>query len=247
MGVFALEFRFLGGFSLRSSTQWLEGPGAKRGRELIQYLGAYPRRVATHEALADAFWPDVEVDDVAHRIHLAASGARGYLRGVLAGNDVIRRAPGGYMWDPGVRVTSDVDELLRLCRSDSSDALKSALDVYGGEFLAGEPAPWVQPMRMRCASAYGNAVELLAHRAVSAGEYAQALAYGLQLIDAEPAHEAATRLTMRCFAMLGQRARAIECYNGLRAYMQRNLGISPALETAALAHELRKSGERRAF
>ena len=102
-------------------------------------------------------------------------------------------------------------------------------------------------MRIRCASAYGNAIERLAHRAVSAGEYAQALAYGLQLMDAEPAHEAATRLTMRCFAMLGQRARAIECYNALFAYMEGNLGIEPTQETAARALELRKNGDRRVF
>ena len=247
MVALALEFRFLGGFSIRSSAEWHEGPPAKRGRELIQYLGAYPRRVATHEALAEAFWPDVDVDDVGHRIHLAASGARNYLRGVLSGRDVIRRAPGGYAWDPGVRISSDVDELLRLCQSDSTDALKSALTMYAGEFLAGELAHWTQPMRIRCASAYGNAIELLAHRAVSAGEYAQALAYGLQLMDAEPAHEAATRLTMRCFAVLGQRARALECYNALERYLRRNLGIEPTQETAALALELRKNGDRRVF
>ena len=131
-GNLGLEFRFLGAFSLRADTRWHEGPGAKRGRELIQYLGAYPRRVATHEALAEAFWPGVDVEEVAHRIHLSASGARRYLQGVLGGHDVIRRTPGGYMWDAGVQVTSDVDRLLRLCESQSSDELRSALAVYGG-------------------------------------------------------------------------------------------------------------------
>jgi DNA-binding SARP family transcriptional activator len=243
----ALEFRFLGGFSIRANADWHDGPAPKRGRELLQFLGAYPRRVATHDALAEAFWPDVHVEDVGHRIHLAASGARGYLRGVLSANDVIRRTPGGYTWDPSVQVSSDVDDLLRLCRSESTDALESARAVYGGEFLAGEPALWVRPLRIRCANAYGNAIEQLAHRAVSAGEYSQALAYGLELMESDPAHEAATRLTMRCFAVLGQRARAIECFNALHAYLQRSLGIEPAPETLALALELRKNGDRRVF
>ncbi len=243
-----LEFRFLGGFSICAGTVWYDGPAPKRGRELLQYLGAYPRRVATHEALAEAFWPGLPVDEVTHRIHLAASGARGYLRSVLHGRDAIRRAPGGYTWDPGVRVSSDIDDLLRLSANESSDdSLRSVVSVYRGEFLAGEPAQWIQPLRIRCASAYGVAIETLAHRAVSAGDYAQALAFGLQLLDAEPAHEAATRLTMRCFAALGQRSRALECFLMLQTHLQQTLGITPADETTSLAFELRRNGERRAF
>jgi DNA-binding SARP family transcriptional activator len=243
-----IEFRFLGGFSIRSGAIWREGPPPKRGRELLQYLGAYPRRVATHDALAEAFWPGLPLDEVTHRIHLAASGARGYLRSVLEGRDAIRRAPGGYTWDAEIRISSDVDDLLRLSASESSDdSLRSAVAVYGGEFLAGEPAQWVQPLRIRCASAYALAIETLAERAVRAGDHAQALAYGLQLMDADPSHEAAARLAMRCFAVLGQRSRGLECFLILQAHLQHTLGIAPADETTALAHELRCENAPRAF
>jgi DNA-binding SARP family transcriptional activator len=234
-----LRFRFLGSFGVRANARWYDGPAPKRGRELLQYLGAYPRRLATVEALATAFWPDVDGEAVAHRIHLSVSGARSYLRSVVSEPKLIRRSPGGYAWDPQVVVTSDVDDLLRFARSDSMEALESALAIYAGDFLPGETADWLQPLRMRCASAYEGAAEALAIRAFREGEYGRALSYGLELIDADPAHEAATRLAMRCFALLGQRGRALECYDGLRAYLRRMLGLQPGAETNELARSLR--------
>jgi DNA-binding SARP family transcriptional activator len=240
-----LQFRFLGQFAVGADLRWYGGPSPKKGRDLIQYLGAYPRRVATRDELADAFWPGVDAETVAHRIHLAASGARTYLRGVLDGEDVIDCVPGGYAWIPHVRVTSDADEFLRLCRAETTEALRSAAELYGGEFLAGEGADWLQPLRVRCASAYGCAMDHLAEQAAAAGDHAKALSYGLQLIAAEPAHEGATRLVMRSFASLGQRVRALQQYAALTSYLERHLGIGPTHETVSLAAALRADSERR--
>ena len=227
MDAVQLRFRFFGHFGIRAGEDWCAGPAPKKGRDLLQYLGAYPRRVATRDELAAAFWPGTEPEDVAHRIHLAASGARKYLRDMLAGRDAIVCVPGGYVWHSSVDVRSDVD------------SLESAAALYGGEFLAGEPADWFHPLRVRCASAFGTAVERLAEYALKRGEFSTALSYGLQLVETEPGHEGATRLVMECFAGLGQRMRALESYDALTAYLQQHLGIEPTAETATLAHELR--------
>ncbi|MGA8533642.1 MAG: BTAD domain-containing putative transcriptional regulator [Candidatus Tumulicola sp.] len=239
MNDLCLHFRFLGDFAIQAETRWYRGPSAKKGRELIQYLGAYPRRVATGDELAEAFWPGLDLETVAHRIHLAASGARTYLRGVLGGADAIECVSGGYAWGREIRVSSDADEFLELCRSKSSDVLQSAAELYAGEFLAGETADWLQPLRIRCASAYSCAMDRLAEEAVSSGDFGKALVHGLQLIAAEPAHEGATCLVMRCFAALGQRARAIERYETLANYLKRHLGIGPTQQTMDLARQLR--------
>ena len=84
-----LEFRFLGQFSIRGPGGWQAGPSLKKGGELLQYLGIYPRRIATKDELAAAFWPELDPEAVAHRLHLAASGARGYLRRMLGASDAI--------------------------------------------------------------------------------------------------------------------------------------------------------------
>jgi DNA-binding SARP family transcriptional activator len=235
MNVLNLEFRYLGHFALRGGGEWHPGPSPKKGRDLIQYLGAYPRRVGTREQLAAAFWPELETDAVAHRVHLAASGARAYLRHVLAGYDAIHRVASGYAWSSRLTISSDVDEFLTCCRSGTPDALRSAVALYGGAFLAGELAEWLQPLRIRCATAYECALERLAEFAAAGGDHASALSYGLQLVDTEPAHEGATRLVMRSFAALGQRHRALERFDGLREYLRKHLGVEPTDETSSLA------------
>jgi DNA-binding SARP family transcriptional activator len=234
-----LRFRFFGSFAIRSDAEWCSGPPAKKGRDLLQYLGAYPRRVATRDELAAAFWPGSDAEDVGHRIHLAASGARKYLRDMLGGRDAIVCVPGGYLWHPSVSVRSDAEELLALCRSGDVENLEAAATLYGGEFLAGETTEWLQPLRVRCASAFGTAVERLAELAFERGDFADALSYGLQLVEAEPGHEGATRLVMRCFAGLGQRMRALERFDALAAYLETHLGIGPTPDTVTLARDLR--------
>ncbi len=233
-----LHFRFLGDFGIQAETRWYRGPSAKKGRDFIQYLGAYPRRLATVDELAEAFWPGLDLEMVTHRIHLAASGARTYLRELLGGEDVIECAAGGYAWGPQTHVTSDASEFLELCRSKSSEALQLAAELYAGEFLAGETADWLQPLRIRCASAYSCAMHRLAEEAVSSGDPGRALSCGLQLIAAEPGHESATCLVIRCFVALGQRARAVEQYDALVAYLERHLGIRPTQQTTDLVSQL---------
>ena len=233
-----LEFRYLGQFAIRSRAGWQPGPSPKKGRDLIQFLGAYPRRVGTRDELASAFWPELDADSVAHRVHLAVSGARTYLRRMLSGYDAIQRVASGYAWNPRVAVSSDVDEFLALCRGGSVDGLRSAIALYRGEFLAGELADWLLPLRIRCATAYEFALERLACDARQRGDHAAAVSYGLELIGVEPGHEGATRMVMRAFAEQGQRGRALERYEALRAHLRKHLGLEPTEETSAVAREI---------
>jgi DNA-binding SARP family transcriptional activator len=238
-----LEFRFLGQFSIRGLGGWQPGPSLKKGGELLQYLGIYPRRIATKDELAAAFWPELDPEAVAHRLHLAASGARGYLRHLLGGADAIVAVTGGYAWSTNASVRSDVEAFLALCRSDEPESLETAITLYGGEFLAGETADWLQPTRVRCAAAFACALEALAQRAEAARDFPAALSAGFKLQDAERGHEGATRLIMRCFAALGLRDRAERQYESLRDYLRQRLGVEPTHETTALARQL-KSGRR---
>jgi DNA-binding SARP family transcriptional activator len=114
--------------------------------------------------------------------------------------------------------------------------------LYGGEFLAGETADWLQPMRVRCAAAYACALEALAQRAEAAHDYAGALSAGFKLQDVERGHEGATRLIMRCFAALGFRDRAELQYESLCDYLRQRLGVEPTLETTVLARRYFKAG-----
>jgi DNA-binding SARP family transcriptional activator len=233
-----LEFRFLGAFGVRSCGGWQCGPAPKKGREFIQYLGVYPHRVSTRDELAAAFWPALDFEVVSHRIHLAASGARVFLRRLCDGAEALQCVGSGYSWSPEVCVVSDVAQFIEHTKRATIESLHAAVDLYRGEFLAGETADWLQPMRVRVAAARAAALEVIIEDLLSREQYAAALSFGLDLIDSEPGHENGARLVMRCFAALGQRTRALEQYNHLKAYLAEQIGVPPTDETTNLAFKL---------
>jgi DNA-binding SARP family transcriptional activator len=237
-GAITLEFRLLGRFGVRASDVWHAGPPSKKGGWLLQYLATYPRRIATRDELAAAFWPACASEDVTHRIHLAASGARSYLRGLFGDVDALEFAGNGYCWASGVHVVSDADWLMEHARRDTFESHRCAIDLYGGEFLAGETADWLQPMRIKVATAHDRALESLAVHLIERDQWVAALDYALELIDSERGHEAGTRLVMRCFTQLGQPARALQQYRLLSTYLVEQIGVGPSPETLQLAAEL---------
>jgi DNA-binding SARP family transcriptional activator len=89
---------------------------------------------------------------------------------------------------------------------------------------------------------YAELVERLANEALAAGEHQQALQFALELLEVDRAHEAASRLVLRCFEALGRRAQARDEYAALRAYLHKHLGVEPMPETTALITAILRGG-----
>lgn len=222
-----IEFRFFGTFAICVDGRWCAGPSPKKGGELLQYLAIYSRRVATRDELAGAFWPSLDLEDVEHRIHLAASGARVFLRRIFGGADALQCVGSGYTWMPGVKILTDADRFIVLTRLATVESAHAALALYGGDFLAGETADWIAPIRIRMAVARACALEAIIDDLMRREQYASALSFGLELLDAERGHESGTRSVMRCFATLGQRTRAINNINAYARICSNKSGSSP--------------------
>lgn len=238
-----LRVTCLGTFRIASQDGWQTGPQPKRGRELMQYLSLYPTRSVSRERLSEFFWPGLDAEAVQHRLHIAASGARTFLREVLHGFDAIRCTAEGYAWNPAVSVSTDVARFTDLYRDGSATALKEAVELYGGELFEGENGDWLQPARVKYATMYSSMLEKLADTALAARDYETALTYGLELLGIDRAHEGASRLVMRAFGALGRRARAVAEYEALRAYLKRHLGVEPMAETKrAISEIMRQDG-----
>jgi DNA-binding SARP family transcriptional activator len=236
-----LSVRCLGEFAIRRDDGWLTGSPIRKGRQLIQYLVAHPRRLVSRDELIDAFWPECESDAAAHRVHLIASAARTTLRAVLGGAEAIRTVRGSYALAESLAVESDFLRFLALADSRHESDRHAALALYRGEFLSGEDGGWMLPLRVRCASAFVAILDGLAIAAYERRDYAGALRYGLELIGAERGHEGAVRLVMRAFAALGRRERTRAIYDQLAAYLRKALSVSPTAETTSLLHELIRS------
>jgi DNA-binding SARP family transcriptional activator len=238
-----LQVRSLGTFALRTDAAWHVGGAFKRGRELLQYFVSYPRVAASRETLVEALWPDADGESVAHRLHLAVSGARAALRALLPDVDAIRCSAGSYAWHQAVAIESDVETLLGANRTGSRAAMESAVALYAGEFLAGDNAEWMYPLRLRCSNAYVTMLERLAEAALTERDYPNALEWSLRLVEFDRAHEGATRLVMRALAASGRRGAALAQFNELVRYLRAHLAIEPSSQTVALRNEIVR-GER---
>ena len=233
-----LQVRCLGTFAFRAAGTWSAGPPFKRGRELLQYLVSYPRVAASRETLAEAFWPSLDGECVTHRLHLAVSGARAALRAAFPDVEVIQCNGGSYTWHPAVHIESDFESLLSSYRSNEIRALESGVALYTGEYLAGENADWIYPLRARCANAYVTMLERLVELSSERGDRIGALEYAMRLLETDRAHEGATRTAMRLLAATGRRGAALSEYEALARYLRRHLAIEPSEQTTALRDEI---------
>jgi DNA-binding SARP family transcriptional activator len=233
-----LHVRCLGSFALRAEGEWRTREAVGRGRELLQYLVSYPHVQASRETLAEALWPEQDGDRVAHRLHLAVSGARATLRSLLPGVDAIRRTAHAYAWDDSIAIRCDVEELLGASRDGSREAMETAVELYAGEFLAGDNAEWMYPLRVRCSSAYLRLLERLAEGAIAERDYGRALEWSLRLAESDRSHEGAARLVMRALAAGGRRGAALAQFDELLRYLRTHLAIEPSLQTIALREEI---------
>ena len=228
-----LRIKLLGGLSILVGDRWESGPPPMRGRRLIEYLALHRNVVASRDRLVELLYPRLEGEDATHRLHIAVSGGRAYLRRALRGIDAIRCIRGGYAWSPDVTVVTDVAEFLEAACGGPDD-LARAHSLYSGELLSGDEDEWIEPIRVRCAAVYAAVLERLADGALGQGEFAQALGFGLELVTLDRGHEGASRLVMRCFGALGRRGRALAEFEALRAHLRKHLGLEPTAETRQL-------------
>lgn len=229
-----LDFQCLGVFALVGDAQWTSGPSRAHGREFLQYLVAHPRRAIARDVLFDSLWPDLDAAECAHRLHLAASGARSALRTMLRNVNPIVCVDGAYTWHPSVEISSDIERFAQCYRDGSLEALERGVRIYAGEFLAGENADWILALRIRYEHMFVAMLERLTSAALDSGNDALATDYALDLVEVDRAHEGATRMLMLCLAKSGRRTSALAEYDKLVRFLDRRLSVKPLAETERL-------------
>jgi DNA-binding SARP family transcriptional activator len=233
-----LSVRTLGGFWILGPRGWIAGPPRKKGGELLHRLVAMPHSVVSHDCLMDSMPGGLSRENAFHRMHLAASGARSFLRSCVGPSTSIRHVTVGYAWHAEIRIASDIDRFIREYNDGSIASLNSAIDTYQGDFLAGESAEWIQPLRVRYACMYIDALERVAKDAVDHRKFMEALQAGLTLRSMDRSNEAAARIVMQCFGALGRREAILAEYEALRNFLEVQLGAEPASETKRLYYSL---------
>jgi DNA-binding SARP family transcriptional activator len=246
-----LAVRMLGVFDLTIDSRRVADWRGQRTQSLMQFLVAHRHRSVPRDELITAVWPDTDEDSGRHRLHQAVYELRRTLYTVDSGRSPIVCIDGGYRLDDEVPVWVDVEEFDDLgssaarCfaarRADEAIELgQRALRLYQGDFLCQViSADWATAERNRLRASFVqlsiHVGELLARRDDLAG----ALTVIDPVLSIEPWNEDAAVIKMACHARGGARSLAAAAYRSCAEALNREFGITPAMQTSRLYDQIR--------
>lgn len=252
-----LTLALLGGFAVQIGTGTAPGFRSQKARALLAYLVMEGGRPHERAALAALFWPEMP-DALALR---NLSQTLIWLRQAIGDGDpsyllLTRRQ---VQWNPAATANVDAVRFLALVErrgvtaGDNHAALREAVDLYRGEFLAGFslagcPAfdEWLLLQREYFHRLALDALFRLTGEALAAGDHAAAATFARRQLALDRWREEAVRQLLQALAALGRRSEALAEYENARRLLAQELDIAPQAETIALAEDIRRGmGESR--
>jgi len=235
-----LEIRLLGGFQVRAGGETLEALRSGRARSLLAFLILHGDVAHARQRLAFEFWPDSPESQARTNLRNVLHTLRQAHPAIDASLDV---TPATLQWRPAQPAWLDVDEFVRAAQAASSadpdDAgeliarCRAAVDLYGGELLAGDHDEWLLARREALRDQYRDVLRRLGTALIDSGQARQATAVTRDLVRADPLDESGHRLRIEAHHAAGDRAGAIRAYHECAATLERELGVEPAPATAA--------------
>ncbi len=192
---------------------------------LVKILALTPGHKLHREQVIDALWPDDTLEQAAPKLHKAAHYARratGRPDAVVLRNEAVQLFP-----DASVAV--DVDDFDAAARAALADrdavAATTALAGYGGELVPEDRyEPWAEDRREQLRRRHLDLLRL-------AGRWEQ-------LVELDPADEAAHIELMRHYAASGDRHAALRQFERLDRVLRRELGVAPSAAATVLRDRL---------
>jgi DNA-binding SARP family transcriptional activator/pimeloyl-ACP methyl ester carboxylesterase len=216
------EVRLLGGFSVALGGKVVDASHWNRraGAGLVKVLALAAGRRAHREQVMDALWPDCAVAEAMPRLHKATHFARRALGsdGIGADGDCLILLPGR---DVVVDVEVFESRAGRALDGTAGGDVDDALAWYGGELL---PQDVYEDWSVERRSAVRHLHLQLLRRA---GRWSE-------LLKEDSTDESAHVELMRSHLARGDSAAAIAQYDELAAVLERELGVAPGREAAAL-------------
>ena len=252
-----LTIRLLGPFEVVLDNQPVTGFESDKVRALLAYLATESEQAHRREALAGLLWPE-----------MAESQARMNLRGALAD---LRQAINDHHAEPSfleitrqsIQFNNDSDSLVDVhefdiltnsgsVREQGVLQLEEAVNLYGGEFLAGFSIvdsagfeEWATVTREQSTRYMLSTLDRLSTHHQEAADYQTAIGFARRHVELEPTAEGAHRKLIQLLALNGQNAAAIDQFETYREMLDSELGVEPTDETMELVSRI-KSGELRA-
>jgi DNA-binding SARP family transcriptional activator len=246
----AVTVHFLGEFFLTIDGRPIERWRAGKARSLFQYLMVNRNRIVVRERLYEVLWPDIEWSAGSSSLKVAAHALRQVLRigdqsrGTSAADAsavrVVHRDFGYGLYADDMWV--DIDEFhARFDEGRAADevrdtaaamcAYRAAMELYRGDFLAGERHSWVLEQREWHKAAALRVLERLRDDALQRGDYAELIRWCQRTLEIEPYREDTYQLLMWIHGRFGERERVKNWYQMCVQRLRCELDVEPTTDT----------------
>ena len=238
-----IRVRLLGGFEIvrGDETSRPLRLSTKKVCALAAFLVMSRKQTATRAELATLLWgscPDQQARQSLRQALVLLRKDLGSPNALFADKEVVRLHPGAW----------SVDALEFEASADSTDLedLERAVELFGGEFLAGLAIDeegfddWLQAQRNRTHAAAGRALANYAERSDAARSGQRAMAAAERLLLLDPLREDWQRLALRLCARHRGQHEAMARAKAFEALLRRELDVEPEPETEALIEKIRR-------
>ncbi len=195
----------------------------------------------TKEEIASIFWPEISPSRLKMRFKTSIYRLR---RAV--GQETILFEDERYQFNHGMDYEYDVEKFQQLLRQvdevkiteEVIGILSEAVDLAEGSYLADVDGEWAVPERMRINVLYHATILRLAELYLKAGQAEETLKICRTALLADPLLEEAYRLSMRAYAILGDRVAIARQFQICSDIFEDELGVKPSKETELLYQQL---------
>ena len=222
----------------------------RSSRSLLFLLLATPGHALPRDRILDELWPGAAPAAAVNALYVTIHGLRRALEPDLRSGressfvevvgDIVRLRPDCPLW---VDVDAFEKTLARAAGEPPRErliTLRQALALYADDLLVDEPyADWPVLRREQLRSAWRSALFEVADLEIESGNPLAATKLLPQVLNRDPADEAAHYRLMRALASAGQINEALLQYERCVALLHEEVGSQPSAETSRLAAEIR--------
>ncbi len=210
----------------------------RKNLALLIYLARSPKRTRSRDHLVGMLWGDKPESAARHSLNEAVRVLRKH-----SGEGALETEAGQVRLTPD-SVELDVDHFEELCGRQEWEA---AAALVAGEFMEGFNVPgcsefedWLYAERVALRERSVDALASHAGRLLSAGAVREAANVARRALALDPTSELAAQAAMRSLAIAGDRAAALELYEGFARRLDEEVGIEPEVGIQALAERVRQ-------